>query len=141
MKSKLLMLAAFAVVLPASGSVLAHHGGNLYDTTKATELKPATITKFEWGTPHNQIYFDVKNAKGELQHWVGSTEPAGVMLERGWTRRSLKEGDIVTVYIFAAKNGATVGNIQKIVMADGKELTTQGPAGGGAAREGGAAPR
>jgi hypothetical protein len=137
MKSKLFMLAAIALVFAAPGALLAHHGGNLYDTTKATELKPATITKFEWGTPHNQIYFDVKNAKGELQHWVGSTEPAGVMLERGWTRRSLKEGDVVTVFIFAAKNGATVGNIQKIIMADGKELTTSGPV-GGAAREGGA---
>jgi hypothetical protein len=139
MKSKLSMLATVALVLSVSGALVAHHGGNLYDTTKATELKPATITKFEWGTPHNQIYFDVKNAKGELQHWVGSTEPAGVMLERGWTRRSLKEGDMVTVYIFAAKNGATVGNIQKIVMADGKELSTSGPIGG--AREGGAPPR
>ena len=139
MKSKLFILVAFAVVLGSSALVLAHHGGNLYDTTKATELKPATITKFEWGTPHNQIYFDVKNAKGEMQHWVGSTEPAGVMLERGWTRRSLKEGDVVTVYVFAAKNGATVGNIQKIIMADGKELSTSGPpGGGGAAREGGA---
>ncbi len=140
MKSKLFILVAFVLVLSTSVAVFAHHGGNLYDTTKATELKPATITKFEWGTPHNQIYFDVKNAKGELQHWVGSTEPAGVMLERGWTRRSLKEGDMVTVFIFAAKNGATVGNIQKIVLADGKELTTQGPPGGapaGAAREGG----
>jgi len=122
-----LLIAAFAVgVILASNTVLAHHGANLYDTTKAVMLK-GTITKFEWGTPHNQIYFDAKDAKGEVQHWVASTEPAPVMLERGWTRRSLKEGDQVTVYIFAAKNGATVGNLQKIVMADGKELTAGGP--------------
>jgi hypothetical protein len=131
---KFRMLAVIAIVagvLLAPHVVLAHHGGNLYDTTKAVVLKGATITKFEWGTPHNQIYFDAKNDKGEVQHWVASTEPAGVMLERGWTRRSLKPGDEVTVYIFAAKNGATVGNLQKIVMADGKELTAAG--GGGAA--------
>jgi len=128
MKSKQLLVAAMAVgTLLMSSLVLAHHGGNLYDTTKAVELKEARITKFEWGTPHNQIFFDAKNAKGEIQHWVASTEPAGVMLERGWTRRSLKDGDIVTVYIFAAKNGATVGNLQKIVLADGKELTAGGP--------------
>ena len=48
----------------------------------------------------------------------------------------LKEGDVVTVYIFAAKNGATVGNLQKIVMADGKELTTAGAPGGEAAGAG-----
>jgi Family of unknown function (DUF6152) len=110
-----------------STALLAHHGANLYDTTKAVVLKDATVTKFEWGTPHNQIYFDAKNDKGEVQHWVASTEPAPVMLERGWTRRSLKEGDVVTVYVFAAKNGATVGNLQKIVLKDGKELVAAGP--------------
>jgi hypothetical protein len=128
---------ALAVMLAVPVTMLAHHGGNLYDTTKAVVLKGATVTKFEWGTPHNQIYFDAKNDKGEVQHWVASTEPAGVMLERGWTRRSLKPGDEVTVYIYAAKNGATVGNLQKIVMADGKELTTQGPATPAAAPGGG----
>jgi hypothetical protein len=129
MKSTLVSVvgAAFGLLV-TSGAVLAHHGGNLYDTTKAVVLKDATITKFEWGTPHNQIFFDVKSTKGEVQHWVASTEPAPVMLERGWTRRSLKQGDVVTVYIFAAKNGATVGNLQKIVLADGKELGAAGPA-------------
>jgi uncharacterized protein DUF6152 len=129
MRSALLIAALAVAVILASNTVLAHHGANLYDTTKAVMLK-GTITKFEWGTPHNQIYFDAKDAKGEVQHWVASTEPAPVMLERGWTRRSLKEGDQVTVYILAAKNGATVGNLQKIVMADGKELTAAGPPAG-----------
>jgi hypothetical protein len=136
MKRTLFILMAIVVMFPASGAVLAHHGGNLYDTTKAVVLKPATITRFEWGTPHNQIFFDFKTDKGEMQHWVESTEPAPVMLERGWTRRSLKEGDVVTVYIFAAKNGATVGNLQKIVLADGKELTAAGAPGGEAAGAG-----
>ena len=140
MRSKLLLALALAVVV-ASAAVFAHHGGNLYDTTKPVMLK-AKITKFEWGTPHNQIFFDATSEKGEAQSWVGSTEPAPVMLERGWTRRSLVAGDAVTVYIFAAKNGATVGNIQRIVKADGTELT----AAGGGARAGGegaapAAPR
>lgn len=140
MKGKLLLVMAATSLLIGPRVALAHHGGNLYDTTKATLLKPATITKFEWGTPHNQIYFDFKTDKGEMQHWVASTEPAGVMLERGWTRRSLKAGDVVTVYIYAAKNGATVGNLQKIAMADGKELTTQGAPGGGGERGAGPGP-
>ena len=92
MHKKLLVIAAVLACLTPL-SLQAHHGGNLYDTSKATVLKGATITKFEWGTPHNQIYFDVKNEKGEIVHWVGSTEPAGVMIECGWTRRSLKPGD------------------------------------------------
>jgi len=125
---KTLLMLAIVWVLPLT--LLAHHGGNLYDTSKVVVLKEATITKFEWGTPHNQIYFDVKSDKGELQHWVGSTEPAGVMLECGWTRRSLKAGDLVTVHIFAAKNGATVGNLQKVIFGDGRELDASFGCGG-----------
>jgi len=115
------LLAVTLGVMLGSAALLAHHGGNLYDTSKATELK-GTITKFEWGTPHNQIYFDVKLPSGEVQHWVVATEPAGVMLERGWTRRSLAAGDAVTAYVFAARNGATVGNLDRLVKADGTEL-------------------
>lgn len=126
--TRALLIAVAVGVLLVPSAVLAHHGGNLYDTTKPIVLK-GTITKFEWGTPHNQIFFDVKNDKGQVAHWVGSTEPAPVMLERGWTRRSLKAGDEVTVYIFSAKNGATVGNLQKIVLADGKELIATTPGG------------
>src|SRR5206468_2479578 len=39
-----------------------------------------------------------------------------------WTKRSLNPGDRVTVYVFAAKNGAPVGNVQKIVLPDGQEM-------------------
>jgi hypothetical protein len=108
----------------ASTAILAHHGANLYDTSKPVVLK-GTITSFTWGNPHNQIFFDVTDDKGTVVHWVAATEPPLVMAERGWTRKSLNPGDRVTVYIFAAKNGATVGNLQKIVLADGKELTAR----------------
>jgi hypothetical protein len=119
--------AAVAIfLLVSSGNLLAHHGANLYDSTKAVVLK-GTITQYEWGNPHNQIYFDVKDASGNVAHWVVSTEPPAVMSEKGWTRRSLKPGDEITAYVFAAKNGAPVGNLQKIVLADGKELVAANP--------------
>ncbi len=113
-------LGLLLVSIPA----LAHHGTNLYDMTKTTSLK-GTITKFEWGNPHNQIYFDVTDDKGVVSHWNAETEPPAVMAESGWTRKALAPGDQVTVYLNAAKNGATVGILQKIVLADGKELVAR----------------
>jgi hypothetical protein len=115
-------LGLLLVSIPA----LAHHGTNLYDMTKTTSLK-GTITKFEWGNPHNQIYFDVTDDKGVVSHWNAETEPPAVMSESGWTRKALAPGDQVTVYLNAAKNGATVGILQKIVLADGKELVARKP--------------
>jgi hypothetical protein len=123
MRSLTAAVALGAGLLLVSATAVAHHGANLYDTTKPLMLK-GTITKFEWGNPHNQIFFDVKDEKG-VAHWVASTEPPLVMVERGWTRKSLNVGDEVTVYIFAARNGATVGNLQRVVLANGKELTAR----------------
>ena len=121
--SNLFIVIATAVgLLLVSGGVFAHHGvANLYDMSKVVALK-GTITKFVWTNPHNQIFFDVTDEKGTVVHWVVATEPPQVMLERGWTRRSLNPGDQVTVYVFPAKNGAPVGNVQKIVLPDGQEL-------------------
>ena len=123
---RLIVTTAGIGLLVAARPVPAHHGAaNLYNMKQAVMLK-GTITKFEWTNPHNQIFFDVKDAGGKVVSWVAATEPPQVMLERGWTRRSLKAGDEVTVYIFAATNGAPVGNLQRIVLADGKELTAAG---------------
>lgn len=123
------ILAAMTLVVGLcifSGVAMAHHGANLFDTSKTTVLK-GTITKFEWGNPHNQIYFDVTDDKGVVSHWICSTEPPAVMAEKGWTRKSLAPGDQITAYVFAAKNGAPTGNLQKIQMADGKILDAYAP--------------
>jgi hypothetical protein len=119
-------VALVVTLLLVSGPVLAHHGTNLYDMMKTTTLK-GTLTKFEWGNPHNQIYFDVTDDKGVVEHWNVETEPPAVMSERGWTRKALNPGDRITVYLNAAKNGATVGILQKVVLDNGKELTARDP--------------
>jgi Family of unknown function (DUF6152) len=124
-KRTLLMALTVAVGVLASGQVFAHHGANLYDMTKAVELK-GTVAKFYWGNPHNEIAVDVTDAKGQVVQWVAYTEPPLVMLENGWTKRSIPVGEKVTMYVFAAKNGSTVGTLSKIVLANGTELTGYG---------------
>jgi len=121
-RTPFIVMAVAAGLLLVSSRMFAHHGANLYDMTKTVMLK-GTIAKFYWGNPHNEVTVDVKDEKGNVVQWVAYTEPPLVMLERGWTRKSLTFGDEVTVYIFAARNGSTVGTLNRIVLADGKELT------------------
>ena len=123
------LLTAALCIFVLSAPLLAHHGAAGYDMTKVVTMK-GTITKFEWGNPHSQIYFDVTDDKGNVAHWDAETEPPPVMLERGWTRKSLNAGDEVTVYCYVAKNGATTAILQKIILANGKELTARGGGGG-----------
>jgi hypothetical protein len=122
MKSKLIMSAACAIVaLVVCGPVLAHHGTPAYDN-KVTELKQATVTKFSWSNPHSLIYFDVKDAKGNVAHWVGETGAPTAITPLGWTKTALAPGDVITVYIFASKTGNPVGRLNHIILADGTRL-------------------
>jgi hypothetical protein len=40
----------------------------------------------------------------------------------GWSRTTLKPGDVVTIYVFQTKNGLTVGRLNKLVLSDGTVL-------------------
>src|SRR4051812_28109966 len=49
--------------------VFAHHGtAGVYDFTHRITTK-ATVTEYIWANPHVQIYFKLKNDKGEEQTW------------------------------------------------------------------------
>lgn len=98
------------VTLGFTASAAAHHAvGGEYDPDKPITLT-GTVTKIEWVNPHARIYFDVKDETGTVTNW--SVELAArVVLERmGWTGRSLKPGEVVTVIGDRARSGAPMLN-------------------------------
>ena len=122
MKSKLLVAFVLGVgLLAACGPVLAHHGSAAYEN-KVSEFKQATVTKFAWSNPHSLVEFDVKDEKGNVVHWVGETASPEALKLIGWSKSSLAPGDIVTVYIYAAKTGNPAGRLNRVVLADGTIL-------------------
>ena len=128
MKSKLFF--ALTVIVAVAGlsiSLVAHHGANLYDSTKAVMMK-GTITQFEWGNPHNQIYFDVKDASGNVVHWAGELNSPGVLTGQGWSRKMFLPGDEITLSVFPSKAGAAVGVVDraKPIISNGKEVVPAG---------------
>jgi hypothetical protein len=108
-------------LLTSNGSVAAHHGNAAYEDN-ITEMKQAVITKFIWANPHSLIDFDVKNAKGDVVHWTIETAAPQALRLIGWSKGSLDPGSVVTISLYAAKNGNPVGRLQKIVRADGTVL-------------------
>jgi hypothetical protein len=125
MKGKLTgFFAAFFGFLMVSVPLFAHHGNAAYDMSKTASYK-ATVTDFLYTNPHTQVYFDVTNDKGTVEHWVAETTNPGMLNRVGWTRDSLKPGDQVTLVANPNKVGARVVFLQKVVFSDGKELTTQ----------------
>jgi hypothetical protein len=122
MKSKLVMAFVMGVgLLAVCGPVLAHHGSAAYEN-KVSEFKQATVTKFAWSNPHSLVEFDVKDDKGNVAHWVGETASPEALKLIGWSKSSLVPGDVVTVYIYAAKTGNPAGRLNRVVLADGTIL-------------------
>ena len=72
--------------------------------------------------PHSLIKVDYKTDKGVMQHWVMEIGSTPSMTLLGWSRTTLKPGDVITAYLFQAKTGLTVGRLNKIVLADGTVL-------------------
>ena len=129
--SKRLALAVAIALFVLGAPISAHHGAPaLYDVAHPITLK-GTVTEFVWTSPHAQIYIDVKNDKGEVVNWAIETNAPGQLTRAGWTRRTFKVGDEITVTLIPARNGAPVGFSGwalargKIVLANGQTLTTE----------------
>jgi hypothetical protein len=114
---------SFAVVglLAVSVPVLAHHGSAAYDTDKTITLK-GTVTRWFWSNPHCLIQLDVTDDSGHVAHWTAETENPSTMIRIGWTEKSLKPGDQVTVTALPVKNGNPVGRIIDVVLSSGQRL-------------------
>ena len=113
-------MAAGAFLMPSPA--LAHHGRALiYDTNKETTVK-ATITEFVWSNPHVQIGIEAVDANGTRRQWLLEASSTGILAERGWSRRSLKVGDTLTITFHPGLRGAPTGDLIKVVFADGRQL-------------------
>ena len=124
---KLARLLSLLTLLLSVGGVFAHHGNSAYDETVRVPIK-GTVTEFIWTNPHSQIYVDVKDSSGKVVHWGVETNSPGILGRAGWTRRSLKAGDQITIILCPAKNGQPVAYAgsgdpgTKVIFADGREL-------------------
>jgi hypothetical protein len=131
-------ITALAAALPLA----AHHSFSAeFDSTKAVKATGA-VTEIEWQNPHGWIHLSVtelcerrgapRGSDAPEEEWACRTpdetegnawafelgSPNGLM-RQGWTRNSLKPGDVVTISGTRARDGSTNSNARK---ADGTRL-------------------
>ena len=118
------IVAALSVVglLLLSVQLFAHHGtGVSYFMDKKLELK-GTVTEFRMANPHCQLYFDVKDDKGNIVHWSAEISSVFHLAKAGWKRNSIKPGDEVTVILSPSKVGNPAGVMWTVVLPDGRKM-------------------
>ena len=97
------------------------------DDLKKTIVLKGTVTEFVWSNPHAQIYFDAKDAQGNVRHWGGETFAPSTLTRTGWTKKTLKPGDEITITVFPSKAGSSFGLVSSVVLADGQKFVPVSP--------------
>jgi hypothetical protein len=123
-RSVMLFVAGLAI---ASRPVAAHHGAAAFENDPAKRLVlKGTVVEWIWANPHTFLQFDVKGEDGQVVRWVVEASNPPDMINRGWTIRSFKPGDEVTVTVRPVKSAKPVGSIVQVQFADGHVLRAVG---------------
>jgi hypothetical protein len=107
--------------LVVGAPLYAHHSfSSEYDVDKIFKVT-GVVSKVEWTNPHVRFYVDV-TADGKVTTWNLELASPSALLRNGWTSRTLKVGDTVTVDGYSGKAVPTRGNARSVVVADGRSL-------------------
>jgi uncharacterized protein DUF6152 len=118
-----LFLAATMVV--GSPPLAAHHGrGATFDMKKQLTLK-GTVSQVKWQNPHVLISIDVTDDAGSVVTWTFENSNVHTLATQGYNRNTLKIGQPVTAVLNPAANGAPLGIIVKVILADGREIMSR----------------
>ena len=122
MRTKFGILVAMFGLLCSGAALVAHHSFTTeYDGSKTFNLK-GTVSKVEWTNPHVRFYVDVVDDSGKVMTWNLELASPSALARNGWTSRTLKAGDQVTVTGYAAKVAPNRGGARSVVLADGRSL-------------------
>jgi hypothetical protein len=113
---------AMMVVLLAGVHAAAHHSfAAEFDAERPVTLK-GTVVKWEMMNPHGWITMDVQAPDGTTTRWMVETSNPNGLMRLGWSKRSLKPGDEITVEAYRAKDGSNTANAARVTLADGRRV-------------------
>ncbi|MFM2126304.1 MAG: hypothetical protein RL328_2755 [Acidobacteriota bacterium] len=116
--------------------IQAHHSfAAEYDANQPLVIKGA-VNRVDWVNPHSWVYVDVTGADGKVVTWKCETAPPNGLFRRGWTKSSLKKGEIVSVDGFRAKDGSATMNARSVTLPDGRKMFAGSSGDGAPVREG-----
>jgi len=81
-----------------------------------------TVTRVDWLNPHARFHIDVESEDGEVVNWDFELGSPNNLMRRGWTRNSLRIGDVVSVAGSRARNAPHVANASTVTLATGQRV-------------------
>ena len=125
MRRSLRTLAAAAVALGLTVQAFAHHSTSYYSREQKDFVKiQGKVVRWEYRSPHSQLYVETADKNGTLVVWRFESTPAAWLLREGITKDSITVGDQVTVEGFPIP-GQLFAWLGKVTKADGTRLLPQ----------------
>ena len=123
MKSLLVPVVMLALV---SGAVplSAHHTWPVSRAQLVTVK--GTVTEFTWGNPHPMITLEVRTDDGKMEKWSVGGPATNRMEANGWSRTTVKPGDIITGVGYQFSDGQKTIRLEHVVLPNGKKLLVYG---------------
>ncbi len=117
-QSATLVVCLALLLFMTARAALAHHSfAAEFDADKPLKLT-GVVTKVEWQNPHTFFYIDVTDtATSKVTNWALEMGSPNGLMNQGWTRNTLKVGDIVTVDGSLARSGKPLGNARSVILA------------------------
>ena len=101
-----LVLRLLGVSLAAIVPLGAHHSiAAKFDSARPVTLN-GTVTDIDWANPHAHVFINVTEPGGRTTNWAIELESPVDLQKNGWTRNSLRPGDLVIVEGISARDGS-----------------------------------
>ena len=123
---KALLVPAFLIVTLVSAAIplSAHHAWPI-SRERLVTVK-GTVLEFTWSNPHPMITLEVKTDDGKIEKWSVGGPAINRMEANGWTRATVKPGDVITGVGYQFSDGQKIIRLERVTLADGKEMRLYG---------------
>jgi Family of unknown function (DUF6152) len=124
---KALLVPVIVILALASGAVplSAHHTWPVSRGQLVTVK--GTVMEVAWENPHPMITLEVRTDDGTMEKWMVGGPAITRMEANGWTKTTVKPGDVITGIGYQFTDGQKIIRLERVVLADGKELRVYGP--------------
>jgi hypothetical protein len=116
----LVILTLVSAAVPLS----AHHSWPV--TMDRLVTVKGTVVEFNWANPHPMMTLEVQNNDGRTEKWMVGGPAIVRMTANGWTKTTVKPGDVITGIGYQFADGQKIVRLERVVLADGKELRVYG---------------
>jgi hypothetical protein len=118
-------LAVLAGAALFAGAAQAHHSFAVFFSSDHDVMTiTGPVKEFHFTNPHGVIEIIVPGKGKPDQDWKVETNSPSIMVRRGWSKDTIKPGEVITIHGWQARDGSNYMRLRDAARADGSPIGT-----------------